>query len=163
MDRLLTHGAAIAGKQNTIVDDSLEVRHVRLLQSALDSKQSLLTDVTGTGISLRLGTKMRKVFGHGGISVTHYLNQADLSDPSNGQIQVSGTELQTAVADVQQKVSAFSTSAFLPATNMATWITGNLNIQSMKANHAILTPLLLAAEENGELAIRNYGNWGGFR
>ena len=35
VDRLLTHTAALAGKQNTVVDDSLEVRHVRLLQGAL--------------------------------------------------------------------------------------------------------------------------------
>ena len=57
VDRLLTHTAALAGKQNTVVDDSLEVRHVRLLQGALDSKQSLLTDVAGTGVSLILSTK----------------------------------------------------------------------------------------------------------
>ena len=44
VERLLTHTAAIAGKQPLVTDDSLEIRHVRLLQGALDGKQSLLTD-----------------------------------------------------------------------------------------------------------------------
>ena len=118
VDRLLTHGAALAGKQNTIVDDSLEVRHVRLLQSALDSKQALLTDVAGTGVSLRLGTKLRQLFGHGGIAVTHYVNGADLNDPSNFQVRVSGEELQTAIAALQQKVSAFRRRRFCQTLHM---------------------------------------------
>ncbi len=117
VQRLLDHGTAIVGKQNTIVDDSLEIRHVRLLQSALDGKQSLLSDVAGTGVSLRLGTKLRQVFGHGGISVTHSLNSANLDDPTNFQVRISGEELQTAIAAVQQKVSAFSTSSFQPNTS----------------------------------------------
>ena len=156
VERLLTHGTALAGKQPLVVDDSLEIRHVRLLQSALDAKQSLLSDVTGTGVSLRLGTKLRQVFGHGGISVTHYLNSADLSDPSNGQVRVSGEELQTAIAAVQQKVSALSSTGFLPDPTYVTYITGNLNIHSMKAKYVLLTPLLLAPEENVDLNIRNY-------
>ena len=61
---------------------------------------------------------------------------------------------------MQQKVSAFSTSWFLPNTELVTFITGNVNIQSMKAKHVLLTPLLLAPEENVELNIRNYWNWG---
>ena len=101
------------------------------------------------------GTKLRKVFGSGGITVTHYINGADLNDASNFQIQVSGTELQTAIANVQQKVSAFSTTGFLPETTYATWVTGNLNIQACKATNVMLTPLLLAPEANVELAIRN--------
>ena len=103
VDRLLTHTAALAGKQNTIVDCSLEIRHVRLLQDALDSKSPLLSDVAGTGMSLILGTKLRRIFGSGGITVSHYVNSADLNDPSNFQIQVSGSELQTAIAALQQQ------------------------------------------------------------
>ena len=117
--------------------------------------------MAGTGVNLRLGTKLRQVFGHGGISVSHYLNSADLDDPSNLQVQVSGEELQTAIAAVQQKVSAFSTSSFLPDPTYVTYITGNLNIHSMKAKYVLLTPLLLAPEENVELNIRNYSNFGG--
>ena len=94
MDRLST---LATGKQPLVTDDSLEVRHVRLLQDALDSKQSLLSDVTGTGVSLRLGTKLRKVFGQHGISVTHFSDPFDLAHPSTGQIQISAEELQTAI------------------------------------------------------------------
>ena len=65
------------------MDNSLEIRHVRLLQDALDGKQSLLSDVAGTGMSLILGTKLRRIFGSGGITVSHYVNSADLNDPSN--------------------------------------------------------------------------------
>ena len=42
-----------------------------------------------------------------------------------------------------------------------TYITGSLNIHSMKAKYVILTPLLLAPEENVDLNIRNYSNFGG--
>ena len=52
VERLLAHGTALAAKQNTIVDNSLEVRHVRLLQDALDSKQSLLSDIACTALMI---------------------------------------------------------------------------------------------------------------
>ena len=106
------------------------------------------------------GTKLRKVFGSGGISVSHYVNSANLSDASNFQVQVSGAELQTAISALQQTVSAVSTSSFLPSTG-PTSFTGNLNVQSLKITHVLLTPYLLAPEENIELCIRNYWNFGG--
>ena len=84
----------LATKQNTIDDDALEIRHVRLLQDSLDAKQSLLSDVPGTGINLRFGTQLRKVFGHGGIAVTHSLNPQNVNDPSNFQVRISGEQLQ---------------------------------------------------------------------
>ena len=57
---------------------------------------------------------------------------------------------------MQQKVSAFSTSSFSSNTGLVTFITGNLNIQSMKVNHVLLTPYLLAPAEDIELNIRNF-------
>ena len=83
---------SLAGKQNTVVDDALEIRHVGLLQGSLDAKQSLLSDVPGTGISLRYGTKLRQVYGHGGIAGTLSLNQQDINDPSNFQVRISAAE-----------------------------------------------------------------------
>ena len=56
---------------------------MRFLQDSLDSKQALLGDVPGTGISLRYGTTLRKVYRHGGIAVTHSLNPKDINDPIN--------------------------------------------------------------------------------
>ena len=156
VERLLAHGTALAAKQNTVVDNSLEIRHVRLLQDTIDSKQALLTELAGTGVGVLYGSKLRRIFGSGGISVSHYVDSANLNNPSNFQIQVSGTELQTAIAAVQQKVSAFSTTGFLPDPTYVTYITGNLNIHSMKAQYVILTPLLLAPEETIDLNIRNY-------
>ena len=100
------------------------------------------------------------MIGHGGISVTHSINTANLDDPSNFQVQVSGEQLQTALAAVQQKTSAFSTTGFLP-DSYVTYITGNLNLHSTKAKFVILTPLLSAPEPNQELNIRNYLNFGG--
>ena len=88
----------LAAKQNTIVDDALEIRHVRLLQDSLDAKQSLLSDVPGTGINLRFGTQLRKVYGHGGIAVTHSLNPQNINDPINFQVRISGEQLQPIIA-----------------------------------------------------------------
>ena len=34
-----------------------------MLQDQLDAKQPLLSDVAGSGVSLKLGTKLRKVYG----------------------------------------------------------------------------------------------------
>ena len=45
----------LSTKQETVVDDALEIRHVRFLQDSLDAKQSLQGDVPGTGVSLRHG------------------------------------------------------------------------------------------------------------
>ena len=69
----------LATKQAIVTDDALEIRHVRFLQDSLDSKQALLGDVPGTGVSLRYGTKLRKAYGHGGIAVTHSLNPQDIN------------------------------------------------------------------------------------
>ena len=74
---------------------------------------------------------------------------------------MSSEELQTAIAAVQQKVSALSNTGFLPDTTLVTWITGNVEIKSMRVQHVLLSPLLLAPAENVELAIRNYWNGGG--
>ena len=93
----------LAAKQNTVVDNSLEVRHVRLLQDALDGKAALLSDVPGTGISLLLGARLRKIFGHRGIAVTHSFNLLNVSDPDNFQLRVSGAELQSSIATLSAK------------------------------------------------------------
>ena len=121
----------LAAKQNTIVDDSLEIRHVRFLQDSLDSKQALLGDVPGTGISLRYGTKLRKVFGHGGITVTHSLNQQDINDPTNFQLRISGEQLQpliTAEAPLAQSLVHGLADALNTASTSAVIADGSLTI-----------------------------------
>ena len=57
-------------------------------------------------------------------------------------------------------MSSFSTASFLQSNGPATF-TRNLNVQSMKITHVLLTPYLLAPEENIELVLRNYWNFGG--
>ena len=132
------------------------------LTDALNSKQNLLSDVSGTGVSLLLGTHLvRKLFGHGGIACTQHLELGDPDDPRNFQIRVSGEALQTALAAVQQKVGAVSTDAFVPNPDLTTYIAGNVNVASLKIHHALLCPILLAPAENVNLSIRTYGNSGG--
>ena len=158
---------ALAAKQNVVTDDSLEVRHVRLLRDALDSKAALLSDVQGTGLSLILGAKLRKIFGHGGIAVTHSLNQQNVSDPDNFQLKVSGAELQSSiatlsstVAGVQQSLTALTqANSYLPTVGPASF-TGNLQVESLKITNVLLTPHLLAPTAYVDMNIRNYGNWG---
>ena len=101
---------AIATRQPIVVDDSLQIRHVRFLQDSLDGKQALLGDVEGTSVSLRYGTKLRKVYGHSGITVTHSLDLGDLDSPTNFQIQVSGAELQSSIATLSSTVADVSDS-----------------------------------------------------
>ena len=93
----------VVWKQPLINVNGLPISHVNLLQDALDAKQSLLSDVAGLGVSLRYGTKLRKVFGTGGITVSHYINASDLNDAGNFQVEVSAANLQSALSDVQQK------------------------------------------------------------
>ena len=73
----------LATKQSVITDNALEIRQTRFLQDTLDAKQGLLGDVPGTGVSLRLGGNLRKVYGHGNISVEHTVNMGDITDPTN--------------------------------------------------------------------------------
>ena len=70
-------------KQNNVIDNSLEIRHVRFLQDFLDAKQSLLSDVDGVGVSLIYGTKLRRKYGSDGIDITIYLNMGDVNDPEH--------------------------------------------------------------------------------
>ena len=84
----------LASKQNVVTDNALEIRHTRLLQDTLDAKRGLLGDVPGTGVSLRLVGNLRKMYGHGNISIEHTVNTENLTDPTNLQIRVSGALLQ---------------------------------------------------------------------
>ena len=67
----------------------------------------------------------------------------------------------SAISAMQLNVGAFSSTGFLQSGTYVTYVTGNLNIQAMKATNVILTPIILAPEENVELAIRNYWIAGG--
>ena len=118
-------------KQATVVDDALEIRHVKLLQDSLDAKQSLLSDVPGTGINLRFGTQLRKVFGHGGIAVTHSLNPQNVNDRSNFLIRISGEQLQpfiTAAAPLSMNLVSGLDDAINTASTTAVIQDGDLSI-----------------------------------
>ena len=171
------------------MDDSLEIRHLRHLQDALDGKQGLLSDVPGTGISLLHGARLRKVFGHGGIAATHSLNVLDFNDLTNFQVKVSGADLQSSIAtlsstvadvtdglaSLEQALDALSQAApsggttdnsgLLPNTGPATF-TGNLTVTgafyagSLETGHALLIPRIVSPSGT-DLAIRNHGNAGG--
>ena len=83
----------LSGKQPTITTGSLPISHVANLQTSLDAKQSLLTHRTGTGVTLRDGSVMRRIFGTNGISVTVPLNIADANDPENFQLKLDASAL----------------------------------------------------------------------
>ena len=51
------------------------------------------------------GTKLRKVFGHGGIAIEHTINLSDLADPTNFQIRISGAELQSSIGALSSALS----------------------------------------------------------
>ena len=57
----------------------------------MDSKQSLISDVEGNDVSLRYGTKLRKIYGSDGIDVSIYLGP--INDISNYQIKISGSHI----------------------------------------------------------------------
>ena len=62
-----------------------------MLQDFLDTKQSLLSDVNGVGVSLIYGTKLRTIYGTDGIDVSIYLGA--INDLSNYQIKISGSQI----------------------------------------------------------------------
>ena len=100
--------------------------------------------------------------------MTHSLNQQNVSDPDNFQLKVSGEELQSSiatlsstVAGVQQSLTALTqANSYLPTVGPASF-TGNLQVESLKITHVLLTPYLLAPTEYVDMNIRNYGNFGG--
>ena len=104
IERLLEHTASLQTiasqlltKQPVVVDDALEIRQVKFLKDSLDAKQNLLSDLSGTGVSLLHGTKLRKIYGDAGIAVEHTVNLSDFADPTNFQVRVSGAELQSSI------------------------------------------------------------------
>ena len=52
----------LSGKQASITTGSLAISDVANLQSSLDAKQALLSDQSGTGVTLRDGSVMRRIF-----------------------------------------------------------------------------------------------------
>ena len=142
-----TTTAALAAKQNTVVDDGLDIRHVRFLQDSLDSKQALLGDVPGTGISLRYGTKLRQVYGHGGIAVTHSLNQQDINDPSNFQVRISAAALQADLAQGLASKQPLITAQAPLSQDMVSGLVDDLSTASTSA--AIADGSLTTAKTNG--------------
>ena len=59
------------------------------MQDFLDSKQSLLSDVEGTGVSLKYGSKLGKIDGSDGIDVS--IDLGATNDLSNYQSKISGS------------------------------------------------------------------------
>ena len=79
----------------------------------------------GTGVSLRHGGNLRKVYGHGGITVEATVNSANATDPTNMQLRVSGEQLQTSITSLGGTLAALSatvgginTSTFLSSLPM---------------------------------------------
>ena len=68
VDTLLT------AKQAIITTGSLAISDVANLQTSLDAKQSLMNDRDGTGVTLRDGSVLRRIFGAERISVEVPLN-----------------------------------------------------------------------------------------
>jgi hypothetical protein len=92
----------IYGNDGIVVDQSINLEdpndpdnfQIRIsgtsILTSLATKQDTLYTLDGTGIPLLFSpTELRRIFGSDGISVTSPLN-ADTSDPTNFQIEVSG-------------------------------------------------------------------------
>ena len=57
-------------------------------------QQSVLSNITGSGIELLSTNQLRRIFGADGIAVSIYLNVNDANDLKNYNIQISGLALQ---------------------------------------------------------------------
>ena len=147
-----------ANKQPLInAANPLAISSVNLLQDALDAKQPLLSDVAGSGVSLKLGTKLRKAYGTNGISVSHFSNPFDLDDVRTGQLEISAEPLNTAITALQHKTGGLSSTGFQTGS-YTTYASGNLTAQTITTTGTISTPLIQAPEANVELSIRNFNN-----
>ena len=117
-------------KQNTITDNSLSISHINNLQNSLDSKQQLLSDLEGNGISPLFGNKLRKIFGSDGIDVTQFLNLGNENDPSNFQIRISGSAINTQLnsklnsSEIQNYYTKLDTNNLLNAKQNSIGING---------------------------------------
>ena len=89
---------SLNGKQPTVTAGSLAISDVANLQTSLDAKEALLYDHTGTGVTLRYGSELRRAFGANGISVLVPINIANPSDPENFNLKIDGSALQTSIA-----------------------------------------------------------------
>ena len=115
----------LSAKQNTITTNSLAISNVASLQSSLDAKQSLLSDQSGTGVTLRDGAVMRRCFGENGISVTVPINTANANDPENSNLKIDGSALQTSIATKQDAITNGS-SLSMASLTAGTDITASL-------------------------------------
>ena len=116
----------LSGKQPTITTGSLAISDVANLQSSLDARQSLLSDRDGTGVTLRDGSVLRRIFGVNGVQVVVPINIGDPTDPENFQLKVDGSTLQTAIAAKQDALT--SSSSLTLASLAMTSGSGNTSV-----------------------------------
>ena len=93
----LSAAGGISGMYTTTQTDNL-----------LAAKQDFLSDQTGTGVTLKSGNSLRRIFGNGGISVTIPLNLANSSDPDNFNLKIDGSTLQTSITGKQDALTSSS-------------------------------------------------------
>ena len=96
----LSAAGGISGMYTTTQTDNL-----------LAAKQDFLSDQTGTGVTLKSGNSLRKIFGTGGVNVTVPLNLADATDPQNFNLKIDGSALQTSIGSKQDALTSSSSVA----------------------------------------------------
>jgi hypothetical protein len=110
-----TFGVNLTAAQNLTVNGSFSAAGgisgmytTTQTDNLLAAKQDLLSDQTGTGVTLKSGNSLRRIFGNGGISVTIPLNLANSSDPDNFNLKIDGSTLQTSITGKQDALTSSS-------------------------------------------------------
>ena len=114
------------------------------IDALLLQKQALLSDNNGTGVTLRDGTVMRRVFGAGGISVTVPLNVANANDPENFNLKLDGSALQTSIGTKADSSTVTALQSTVAGKQDAITSSSSLSVASLTAATDITASLIKA-------------------
>ena len=147
--------AALDNAGGEIADGQLTIAKTSNLQATLDSKQVALSNLDGTGTSFLYEAtpgKLRRIYGHGGVEVAQTVDLDNPSDPNNFQIRISGSALETALA---QKVDSSTLVSYLPRSGPDVF-TGDLDITGHATlGRAVLGSGSLEEYDNGSFRVLN--------
>jgi len=108
--------------------------------SLLTAKQDILSDQAGTGVTLKSGNSLRRIFGQGGCVVSIPLNLANTNDPQNFQIKVDTSSLQNSLTLLQDAADVLAVGKQDTLTSSSSVAVGTLNVASAAEVSLIRAP-----------------------
>ena len=117
----------------------------------LADKQPLLSDQAGTGVTLKSGDSLRRIFGQGGCVVTIPLNLEDPNDPQNFQVKVDTSSLQTSLSAKADASTVTALQSTVASKQDAITSSSSVSVGTLTAATEVVADTIKAPSGSGVL------------